>query len=103
MKVEHWSAAEDGPLSEATMREKLEKLGYRVSRYVYPPGTYFGPHTHDLDKIDAVMSGRFRISMGRDFAILEAGDLVRVPRGAEHSAEVVSVDPVISLDAVRLP
>ncbi len=82
------------------MREKLERLGYRVSRYVYPPGTYFGPHTHDLDKIDAVLSGRFHISMGKDSAILEAGDLVRVPRGAEHSAEVVSVDPVISLDAV---
>ncbi len=103
MKVEKWNVAEDGPLSEAAMREKLEKLGYRVSRYVYPPGTYFGPHTHDLDKIDAVMSGRFRISMGTDAAILEAGDLVRIPRGAEHSAEVVSSDPVISLDAVRLP
>jgi hypothetical protein len=29
--------------------------------------------------------------------------MVRVPRGAEHSAEVVSPEPVISLDAVRLP
>lgn len=85
------------------MREKLERIGYRVSRYVYPPGTYFGPHTHDLDKIDAVLSGRFRIGMGRDSAILEAGDFVRVPRGAEHSAEVVSSDPVVSLDAVRIP
>jgi hypothetical protein len=49
-----------------------------------------------------VLAGRFRIGMGPDFAILEAGDLVRVPRGAEHSAEVVSVDPVISLDAVHV-
>src|SRR5579859_1758711 len=102
MQVERWDPHKDGPLSEAAMREKLEQLGYRVSRYVYPPGTYFGPHTHDLDKIDAVLAGRFRISMGRDSAILEAGDLVRVPRGAEHSAEVVSSDPVVSLDAVRL-
>jgi len=103
MKVEKWNAADDGPLSEAAMREKLESLGYRVSRYVYPPGTYFGPHIHDLDKIDAVISGHFRISMGSDSAILEAGDFVRVPRGAEHSAEVVSFDPVVSLDAVRVP
>jgi quercetin dioxygenase-like cupin family protein len=102
MKVERWSAAEDGPLSEAAMRRKLEDMGYRVSRYVYPPGTYFGPHIHDLDKIDAVLSGRFRIGMGSDFAILEAGDMVQVPRGAEHSAEVVSPEPVISLDAVRV-
>jgi quercetin dioxygenase-like cupin family protein len=102
MQVEHWDPEAEGPLSEAAMRRKLEALGYRVSRYVYPPGTYFGPHTHDLDKIDAVLAGRFRIGMGPDFAILEAGDLVRVPRGAEHSAEVVSVDPVISLDAVHV-
>ena len=100
MQVEHWDPQKDGPLSEAAMRRKLEELGYRVNRYVYPPGTYFGPHTHDLDKIDAVLSGRFRIGMGAEAAILEAGDMVRVPRGAEHSAEVVSVDPVISLDAV---
>jgi quercetin dioxygenase-like cupin family protein len=102
MQVERWDEQIDGPLSEAAMREKLKQLGYRVSRYVYPPGTYFGPHTHDLDKIDAVLAGRFRISMGSESAILEAGDLVRVPRGAEHSAEVVSSDPVLSLDAVRL-
>ena len=103
MQVEKWNADEHGPLSEAAMRRKLEELGYRVSRYVYPPGTYFGPHTHDLDKIDAVLGGRFRIGMGSEFAILEAGDMVRVPRGAQHSAEVVSREPVISLDAVRLP
>lgn len=102
MQVERWNPEQDGPLTEAAMRRKLEELGYQVSRYVYPPGTYFGPHTHDLDKIDAVLSGRFRIGMGPDFAVLEAGDMVRVPRGAEHSAEVVSPDPVISLDAVRL-
>ena len=102
MQVERWDPQKDGPLSEAAIRRKLEELGYRVSRYVYPPGTYFGPHTHDLDKIDAVLSGRFRIGMGSDFAILEAGDMVRVPRGAEHSAEVVSAEPVVSLDAVRV-
>jgi quercetin dioxygenase-like cupin family protein len=60
MQVERWDPQKDGPLSESAMRRKLEQLGYRVSRYVYPPGTYFGPHTHDLDKIDAVLSGRFR-------------------------------------------
>ena len=102
MHVDHWNPEQDGPLSEAAMRRKLEELGYSVSRYVYPPGTYFGPHTHDLDKIDGVLGGRFRIGMGSEFAILEAGDMVRVPRGAQHSAEVVSPEPVISLDAVRV-
>ena len=64
MSVEHWDAAADGLLSEEGLRRKLEARGYAVSRYVYPPGTRFPPHAHGIDKIDAVVSGRFRMTMG---------------------------------------
>ena len=101
MKVERWNAERDGSFSEAALRRKLEKLGYQVGRYTYSPGTFFPPHTHARDKIDAVVSGRFRIRMGADEAILEAGDAVHVPSGAEHSAEVVGAQEVVSLDAVK--
>ncbi len=102
MKVEHWDAQRDGPLTEHGLRCKLEKLGYSVSRYTYPPGTYFPPHTHAEDKMDAVVSGRFRIRMGANEVVLQAGDAVLVPRGAEHSAQVVGAEPVVSLDAVKV-
>ena len=101
MQVERWNAERDGPLSEQALRRKLEGLGYSVSRYTYPPGTFFPPHTHGEDKMDAVISGRFRIRMGADEVVLEAGDAVRVPRGAEHSAAVVGGQAVVSLDAVK--
>ncbi len=101
MKIESWDAERDGPLSEAALRRKLERRGYRASRYVYPPGTCFSDHSHEVDKIDAVLSGRFRIRMGDDEAILEAGDCLAVPRGVVHSAEVVGNEPVISLDATK--
>jgi quercetin dioxygenase-like cupin family protein len=39
--------------------------------------------------------------MGGDEVVLEAGDAVHVPRGAEHSAEVAGTQPVVSLDAVK--
>lgn len=99
--VEPWDEKRDGPLSEAALRKKLEARGYRVSRYVYPPGTVFPDHTHGIDKIDAVVSGRFRMTLGRDAAVLEAGDCLAVPRGAVHSAEVVGDESVVSLDATR--
>jgi len=102
MKVERWEAQRDGVLSEPALRRKLEKLGYRVCRYTYPPGTFFPPHTHGEEKIDAVVSGRFRIRMGGDEVVLEAGDAVHVPRGAEHSAEVIGAEPVVSLDSVKV-
>jgi quercetin dioxygenase-like cupin family protein len=99
--LERWDEARDGPLSEAALRRKLEALGYRVSRYVYPPGTVFPGHTHGIDKIDAVVSGRFRMTLGGAAAVLMAGDCLAVPRGALHSAEVVGDEPVVSLDATR--
>lgn len=101
MMVERWDPDRDGPLSEAALRRKLERRGYRVSRYVYPVGTYFSDHSHDIDKIDAVLSGRFRMRMEGNEVILEAGDCLAVPRGIVHSAEVVGMEPVVSLDATK--
>jgi len=99
--VERWDEAREGPLSENALRRKLEGRGYRVSRYVYPPGTVFPEHRHDVDKIDGVLAGRFRLTLPEGSVVLEAGDAVAVPRGTAHSAEVVGEEPVVSLDATR--
>lgn len=99
--IEHWNPETDGELNEANMRAKLEARGYRVNRYVYPPGTYFPDHTHDVDKIDGVLSGQFKMRMKNHSVILTAGDCLDVPSGVTHSAEVVGSDSVVSLDAVK--
>ncbi len=101
MQVEHWDEPRDGPLSEAALREKLEKRGYRVSRHVYAPGTVFPDHTHAIDKIDAVVSGRFRMGTNDGQVVLEAGDCFEVPKGTVHNAAVVGDEPVVSLDATK--
>ena len=102
MKVEHWDAHRDGKLSTHALRRKMEERGYRVNCYTYSPGTSFPTHTHTADKIDAVLSGQFRITMGVDSVVLKPGDLVLVPRGAEHSAEVVGDQAVVSLDGIKI-
>ncbi|RMG29142.1 MAG: cupin domain-containing protein [Gammaproteobacteria bacterium] len=102
MGIEHWDRERDGELTEAAMRRKLESRGYRVSRYVYPPGTWFPPHTHAVDKIDGVLSGRFELEMGGVRHVLEAGDMIAVPAGAVHSARVLGEEAVVSLDAVKI-
>lgn len=100
-EVESWDRDLAGKLAEETLRRKLEKRGYRVSRYVYPPGTYFPDHSHSVDKIDAVISGRLRITTPSGSVILQAGDCLPVPKDMVHSAEVVGDEPVVSLDAVK--
>ena len=102
MQIEHWDETRDGELTEANMRRKLEDRGYSVSKYVYPPGTYFPEHDHAVDKIDGVLSGRFRMALRGGRVVLGPGDLLVVPKHVFHSAEVVGEEPVISLDAVRI-
>ena len=100
--IEHWNEASDGPLSEAGLQRRLEAQGYRVTRYVYPPGTYFPPHSHAADKIDAVLTGRFQLTVQGEDVVLTAGDCLAVPKGVQHSAAVIGNDSVISLDAIKL-
>ncbi len=99
--VRHWDSARDSELNEVRMRRKLESLGYTCCIYRYDPGTFFEDHTHEVDKIDAVLSGRFRIGSGAESVILLPGDYVHIPADLVHHAEVVGGEPVLSLDAVR--
>lgn len=100
--MEHWDHQRDGPMSEAALRQKLEGRGYRVTRYVYAPGICFPAHRHAMDKIDAVVSGRFRLVVEEQSVILEAGDCLAVPKGVVHSAAVLGDEPVVSLDGVSI-
>ncbi|MEN8800803.1 MAG: cupin domain-containing protein [Thiogranum sp.] len=63
---------------------------------------YFPDHTHPVDKIDAVLAGKFMMQMVGESVILKAGDALVVPRDAWHAAEVVGSESVVSLDAVRV-
>jgi quercetin dioxygenase-like cupin family protein len=99
--VRHWDPQRDGELTEQALRRKLEAEGYAVSRYVYSPGTHFSEHTHGVDKIDAVLSGRFELVVSGERAVLGPGDWIAVPRGVRHTATVLGDAPVVSLDAVK--
>lgn len=101
MRLEHWDEDEYGALSEQAMRARLTRMGYSAACYTYPPGTFFDTHTHGVDKIDGVLAGRFEMEMEGERVVLEAGDLLWVPRGTPHSARVLGSRSVVSLDAVR--
>ncbi len=100
--IEKWNEQRDGPLTEQALRDKLEQRGYQVSRYVYPPGTVFPLHSHAVDKIDAVLSGRFRMTLHDEECVLSDGDCLALPAGTQHSAAVIGDDNVVSLDAIKL-
>ncbi len=100
VEVRRWRDHHDAAPDPARVRAALEALGCTVTRYVYPPGTCFPPHRHDRAKCDAVLSGCLRIGVGNRHYDLAAGDMVLLPAGVEHSAEVIGESAVVSLDGV---
>jgi len=98
----YWCEISDQPLTSGAMRDYLENRGCRVAVYTYPPGTVFPVHSHDVDVMDSVLSGRFRKTMGGNSVVLQAGDMLKVPAGEPHSAEMVGDEPVLGLDSVRV-
>ena len=102
LKVIHWDPAW-GAISEPVMRQQLVQAGYQVSRYHYPPGTCFPPHTHAVHKRDTVLAGKLKIAWEGGSVVLQPGDMIEIPAGALHSAEVVGEEPVLSLDATKAP
>ncbi|MEW6731240.1 MAG: cupin domain-containing protein [Acidobacteriota bacterium] len=100
MKIEKWNPAW-GELNETNMRQRLMAEGYTVARYIYPPGTYFSPHTHGVDKKDTVLRGCFKLIANDQEFLLEAGDMLEIPAGTVHSAEVIGNESVVSLDATK--
>ena len=83
------------------MRQRLASEGYTVAKYHYPPGTCFPSHTHTVNKKDTVLKGRLRISWEGGATVLDPGDMIEIPAGFPHSAEVVGEETVVSLDATQ--
>ena len=102
MKIRHWDPTTDGPLSIETVRDRFEDMGYTCTCYTYTPGTVFPEHTHDTDKFDFVLKGRFMINMNDENRILRSGDYVFIPRDTIHRAAVVGDEDVVSIDAERM-
>jgi len=100
MRIQRWDPRRDGPVTEAALRTKVESIGYQVSRFAWPAGTVVPPQTQDRERVDAVVTGIVKITLDGESAILTAGDIVFVPRGAVRRVEVVGSFPAHCLDAV---
>lgn len=100
MRIERWDSRRDGPLTEAALRQKIEARGYQVSERTYPPGAVAAAQYEDRERLDAVAAGLLKVTLESESAILTAGDIVFVPRGAVRRVEVVGPSPVHCLEAV---
>jgi len=100
MRIERWDARRDGPLSETALQHKLDSRGYEVSVRTYPAGTVAAAQTDLDERIEAVVTGLIKVTIDGESAILIAGDLLLVPRGAGRCLEVVGPSPARCLEGV---
>lgn len=56
--------------------------------------------TQHQERVDAVLAGILKITLDGESAILTAGDMVYVPRGAIRRVEVVGSNTAHCIDAV---
>ena len=100
MRIERWDARRDGPLNETSLQQKLQARGYQVSAQSYPAGTVASAAADHSERIQAVVTGLLKVTIDGESAILTAGDLVFVPRGAIRRLEVVGPSPALCLEGV---
>ena len=100
LRIERWDPRHEGPVTEAGLRQKVEACGYQVSTFAWPVGTIVPPQSRDCRRIDGVVSGILKITLDGEAAILTAGDVVHIPRGAVRRIEVVGSAPVHCVHAI---
>jgi quercetin dioxygenase-like cupin family protein len=100
MRIERWDARRDGPLSHTALQQKLESRGYQVSVASYPGGTVAAAPADLEERIQSVVAGLLKVTIDGESAILTAGDLVFVPRGAVRRLEVVGPSAALCLEGV---
>jgi quercetin dioxygenase-like cupin family protein len=100
MRIDRWDPRRDGPVTEAALRQKVEACGYQVSTFAWPAGTVVAAQSQDHERVDAVVTGILKITLDGESAILTAGDMVYVPRGAVRRVEVVGSSTAHCLDAI---
>ncbi len=100
LRIDRWDPPRDGPVTEGALRHKVESCGYQVSAFTWPAGTILSAQAQNRERVDAVIAGIVQITLNGKSAILTAGDLVYVPRGAVRRVEVIGSCTAHCLDAV---
>jgi mannose-6-phosphate isomerase-like protein (cupin superfamily) len=100
MRIERWDVRTDGPLNDGTLRQKLDALGYGAAVALDPVEAVGTARPEGSERVEAVVSGLIKVTINGESAILTAGDVVFVPRGAVRRVEAVGVSAASSIRAV---
>lgn len=101
LRLERWDAKADGPLTAASLVQKLLILGYEGPRSVHAAGSVLPDTTYETETVCAVLTGEFKIVIEGQSMALKPGESLFIPPGMTYTAEVVGTNPVVRYEAKK--
>lgn len=78
------------PVAANAVKSDWLSQGFSFGIFRDVAGQEWNDFVHSTDEFVVVAEGKLTISVGAETADCEAGDLVRIPRGVEHSLKTTS-------------
>ncbi len=83
-------AAHPTPVNFSSVEAKWRREGFSFGIFRDPPGQEWNDFSHRSDEYVLVAEGQLRIDVGKQTAVCDPGDLVRIPRQVPHSLKTLS-------------
>ena len=97
MKVIAWETIPDERVNDLVTRRMVVGENEMVVRWNFRKGGFAGRHSHPHEQIVMMVSGRLRLGVADDEAIMIAGDIVVISPNVPHEAEALEDTIVIDI------
>jgi len=85
------------PTRPGVTRRVFSGEGATLAFTTLEPGHTPQPHSHPHEQIVYILEGRLRFVVGAQEAVVGPGDMLVVPPGVEHRAQMIGTEPALDL------
>ena len=92
-----WDKVKPEQLDKNIKRRIISGKKQMLVHWEFKKGAMAARHNHPHEQVVMVLSGRFRLAVGNEEAVVKPGDIVVIPSDVPHEAEALEDSVVIDL------
>jgi len=96
-----WEQMESEEITELYQRKVARGESLTVARIEVKEGAITHPHSHETEEMILVLKGSWRFQLPGEEVTLKADQMIRIPRGVEHSS--LALEDTIAIDICAAP